>query len=141
MAYIRQDEADIRVSVDNVAYGDGNSWATYSGAKLTSPGAKTRVGGMGNEIEVGAPPTRSDVTVTTQASDIMAGQHARLESRVGRGAARVSLQFLDINGNAIPGAAFTVTGKLTGAELPDMTTDTPTVGMYTITVALDQVAA
>ena len=141
MAYIRQDEADIRLTVDNIAYGDGNSWISYSGAKLTTAGAKTRVGGMGPEVELGGPPTRSDVTITTQASDIMAGQHSKLEARVGKGTARVSLQFLDANGVAIPGAAFTVQGKLSGAELPDMTNDTPNVGVYTVTVALDQLAA
>ena len=142
MEYIRQDEADIRVQVDGVNFGDGNSWVTLAGAKLTAAGAKTRPGGMGREVELGGPSTRSDATVTTQNSDILAGQHPTLESKIGRGAARVSVQFLDDYGKAIPGAAFTIKGKLKGAELPDLNGEaTGAAGMYTVTVGCDELAA
>jgi hypothetical protein len=139
--YIREDQADIRVSVDGTAFGDGNSWLTLAGGKVTSAGAKTRPGGMGREVELGGPATRSDVTVTIQNSDIMAGQHPTLESKIGRGTARVSVQFLDTYGNALPGASETIKGILKGAELPDLNGETPTVGMYTITVGADELAA
>ena len=142
MGYIRQDQADIRVSVDGVAYGDGNSWVTVAGGKVTSPGAKTRPGGMGREVEVGGPGTRSNATVTIQNSDIMAAQHATLESKIGRGLARVSIQFLDNYGQAIPGASETLKGILLGAELPDLNGEaTGAMGMYTITVGADELAA
>ena len=52
---------------------------------------------MGQEVEVGGPATRSDVTVTTQGDDIMPGQHAKLESQIGNGAAQISIQFLYID--------------------------------------------
>lgn len=142
MGYIRQDQADIRVSVDGVAFGDGNSWVTLAGGKVTAPGAKTRPGGMGREVEVGGPATRSNPTVTTQNSDIMAAQHATLESKIGRGQVRVSLQFLDNYGQAIPGANETIQGILLGAELPDLNGEaTGAIGMYTITVGAHELAA
>jgi hypothetical protein len=142
MGYIRQDQADIRVSVDGVAYGDGNSWVTMTGGKVSAPGGKTRPGGMGREVEVGGPATRSNPVVTIQHSDVMAGQHPTLESKIGRGQARVLVQFLDNYGNAISGASHTVKGLLLGAELPDMNGEaTGAMGMYTITVGADELAA
>lgn len=142
MGYIREDQADIRVSVDGVAFGDGNSWVTVAGGKVTAPGGKTRPGGMGHEIEVGGPATRSAATVTTQNSDIMASQHATLESKIGRGQARISIQFLDNYGQAIPGASETIKGTLLGAELPDLNGEaTGAMGMYQITVGADELAA
>jgi hypothetical protein len=140
--YIRQDQADIRVSVDGVAFGDGNSWVTLTGGRITAPGAKTRPGGMGREVEVGGPSTRSNAVLTTQNSDVMAGQHPTLESKVGRGQARVSIQFLDNYGAALPGASHTIKGLLLGAELPDMNGEaTGAMGMYTLTVGCDELAA
>jgi hypothetical protein len=142
MGYIRQDQADIRVSVDGVAYGDGNSWVTVAGGKVTAPGAKTRPGGMGREVELGGPATRSDATVTIQHSDILASQHPTLQAKIGRGRARVSVQFLDNYGSALSGASETVQGVLKGAEMPDMNGEaTGAVGMYTITVGCDELAA
>lgn len=142
MGYIRQDQCDIRVSVDGVAYGDGNSWVTVTGGKVTAPGAKTRPGGMGKEVEVGGPATRSNPVITTQNSDIMAAQHPTLEAKIGRGQARVSIQFLDNYGSAIPGASHTLKGILLGAELPDLNGEaTGAMGMYQITVGADELAA
>ena len=141
MGYIRQDQADIRVTVDGVAYGDGNSWVTIAGGKVTAPGAKTRPGGMGREVELGGPATRSNATVTIQNSDIMAGQHPTLQSKIGRGAVHVALTFLDNYGNS-RGVGETVKGILLGAEFPDMNGEaTGAVGMYTITVGADELAA
>ena len=142
MGYVRQDQADIRVSVDGVAYGDGNSWVTVAGGKVTAPGAKTRPGGMGKEIEIGGPATRSNPTVTTQMSDIMAAQHPTLEGKIGRGQAKVSIQFLDNYGHALPGASETLKGILLGAELPDLNGEaTGAMGMYTITIGADELSA
>lgn len=142
MAYIRQDQADIRVKVDGVSYGDGNSWVTFAGGKVTAPGAKTRPGGMGREVELGGPATRSNATLTIQHSDIMAGQHAALATRVGRGRVQVLVQFLDNYGNTLAGASETVKGVLKSAEPPDMNGEaTGAVGMYQITVGCDELAA
>jgi hypothetical protein len=138
--YIRDDEANISVKVDGVSYGNGDSWVTLSGGKLSAAGFKTRPGGMGHEVEVGGPATRSDVTVTTQADDIIAGQHAKLESLIGRGSAQVAVQFLYID-RSKRAAKFTVKGRLKEASLPDSNGAQPNVGMYTIVVSCDELAA
>jgi hypothetical protein len=138
MTYLREDQADIRVTVDGKNFGDGNSWATYTGATLTAADAKTRPGGMGKEIDLGGPASRSDATVTIQNSDAMVGQHGALEDRVGKGAALVSIQYLDIEGVAIPGAHFRVKGRLKEADLPDYNYDSGTQGFYTIVVGCDE---
>ena len=141
MAYIRQDEADIWLTVDGVSYGNGDSWFSYTGATLTAAGAKTRPGGMGKEVELGGPATRADATITTQNSDIMAGQHGTLESLVGKGNAVIKIQYLDEYGVALSGAAFTVRGKLKEADLPDANANTPDAGMYTVVVGCHELAA
>jgi secreted protein with Ig-like and vWFA domain len=138
--YIRDDEAHISVKVNGVGYGNGDSWVTLAGGKLSAAGFKTRPGGMGHEVEVGGPATRSDVTVTTQADDIMAGQHSKLESLVGRGAAQIAVQFLYID-RTKRNAKFTIKGRLKEASLPDSNGLQPNVGMYSIVVSCDELAA
>lgn len=139
--YIRQDQADIWLQVNGVSYGNGDSWATYTGAALSSAGAKTRPGGMGTEVELGGPSTRADCTITTQNTDIMAGQHKALESMIGKGDALITIQYLDDYGAAIPGARFGVRGKLKEATLPDVQWETPAAGMYQVVVACHELAA
>jgi hypothetical protein len=139
--YIRQDQADITLQVEGVTYGNGDSWATYTGAGLSSAGAKTRPGGMGREVELGGPSTRADATITTQNTEIIAGQHKALESLIGRGNALITIQYLDQYGNAIPGARFGVRGILKEAALPDVQWETPASGMYQVIVACHELAA
>jgi hypothetical protein len=141
MGYIRQDEADIWLTVDGVNYGNGESWFSYTGATLSAAGAKTRAGGMGKEIELGGPATRSDATITTQNSDVMVGQHRALEAKIGKGNALIKIQYLDEYGNALPGASFTLRGKLKEADLPDANANTADAGMYTVIVACHELAA
>jgi hypothetical protein len=137
--YIRDDEADIRLTVDGVPY--GGPWATYAGAALTAAGSKTRPGGMGKQVALGGPATRSDCTLTIQNSDTMVASHPKLESRVGKGKCLATVTYLDSEGNVIPGAQFRVTGRLKTAELPGQNYDSPNVGMYTVVIDCDEVAA
>jgi hypothetical protein len=95
---------------------------------------------MGYEIELGGPATRSDVTITTQNSDIMTGQHPTLESKVGRGRARIAVQWLDINRKKRD-RRFTLVGRVKEASLPDANGLQPNVGMYTLVVSCDEKAA
>lgn len=139
--YIRDDQADIRLTVDGVAYGDGNSWVTYSGAALVAAGSKTRPGAMGKQKALGGPATRGDATIEIQNSPTMVGQHAKLESRAGKGNAVITITYLDDEGNTIPGAQFRVTGKLKSAELPGQNFDSPNVGLYKVTVDCDEQSA
>jgi hypothetical protein len=141
--YIREDQADIRLTVyDNqgnaVAVGDGNSWTDYQGAELTAKGAKTRPGGMGKEIELGGPGSRSDCTLQIQNSPTMVGLHGFLESRIGKGRAAITITYLDDEGAAIPGAQFLVHGRLNSAALPAQKFDSPNPGFYKVIVGANE---
>jgi hypothetical protein len=139
--YLRQEQADIRFQCDGVNYGDGNSWFSLAGAALTAAGAKTRPGAMGSEVELGGFATRSDATIEIQNSDVMVGQHSTLESKIGKGSCRIAVQYLDNYGNVIPGASFSIKGKLKDAHLPEAHTENAAVGMYTVVVGCDELAA
>lgn len=143
---IREDQADMRLWVSDrngnmIDATGGNPLATYSGAKLVAAGSKTRPGGMGKEKALGGPASRGDVTFTIQNSPTMVGLHSFLESRIGKGDCLGLLTYLDVEGNAIPGATFKVTGKLKESSLPDQSFDSANVGMYTFVVDADEVAA
>jgi hypothetical protein len=139
-AYIRDDQADIRVTVNGASYGDGNSWATYEGAVLEAAGAKTRAGGMGKEYAIGGFASRGDTTITIQNSDSMVGQHKALEKLIGRGDVVITVTWLDDYGNVRPSEHFSVTGKLKSAGLPGQNFDSASAGMYTIVMDSDQEA-
>ena len=139
--YLRQEQADIRFQCDGVNYGDGNSWFSLTGAQLTAAGAKTRPGAMGKEVELGGFATRSDAVIDIQNSEIMIGQHGSLEAKIGKGKCRISIQYVDDYGNAIPGATASIKGKLKAAHLPEVHTENAAVGMYTVTVGCDELAA
>lgn len=143
--YLREEQADIRLNVADasgnlIAIGDGNSWYDYDGADLMVTGAKTRPGGMGFEVELGGFGTRSNCTIQIQLSDTMVGLHSFLESRCGRGKAQIIVTYLDDEGVAIPGAQFRITGKLLGAALPKMATNSAAVGMYKVVVGANEQA-
>lgn len=136
MPYIRESQADIRFSLEGVPYGD--SWFSWEGANLTAEIAKTRPGGMGDEVAVGGDPSRDDVTITIQFSDIVAGWHKLFESMVGWGEAHVSLNFL--GPNKVPlGITQTNIGVLGAATLPNFAGDGGgNQAFYTVVVALDE---
>jgi len=145
--YIRDDQAQIILTVDGITYdNDGSgtaSWATYEGGKLTVSGSKTRAGGMGDEVEIGGLPSRGDVTITIQNSDTMLANHATLESRLGKGKWVVVLTALDEEGNVRTGkgARFTLTGKGKEASKPGGNFGSSAAGMYTVVVGVNQVAS
>lgn len=137
MAYIREDQADIRVWVDNVPYGD--SWKEAEGGNLEADDAKARPGGMGREVSAGGPASRDDLTVRIHNSDIVALWHARLENRVGAGRVRVGLAWL--GPDRVPtGSGITRQGTLKAVNLPDMG-DGSDVGLYELVVSCDELAA
>jgi len=138
--YIRQEQAHITFKCDGANYGDGNSWFSFTGAQLTAAGAKTRPGAMGKEVELGGFATRSDAVLEIQNSDIMVGQHKRLESKVGKGNCVITIGYLNNSGKAM-GKQHTIKGVLKGAHLPEVHTENAAVGMYTVTVGCHEVAA
>lgn len=138
MTYIRESSADIRVTINGVAFGD--SWATYSGGGLEADSSKTRPGGMGREVSTGGLASRDDLEVTTQFTDIVAGWHAILESVVGSARVKVGVSWL--GPDKLPtGQSFTRTGTLKAAVVPDADHMSSDVGMYSITVDCDELAA
>lgn len=140
MGLIRDDEADIRVSIDGKPYFE--AWSTYDGGDLTAASNKTRTGGMGKQRAIGGPAERSDITCTIQFDDVVAGFHNELESKVGNGDASVSIQFLNPDRTVIPGAHFTRTGKLGAANLPKSDSDgTGAQDFYTIVIHADELAS
>ena len=139
VTYIREDQADIRITIDGVPYFD--SWATYSGGDLTATDAKTRPGAMGKEVSCGGPPTRSDITCTVQWSDVVLASFNDLEATVGKGAAKVSVNWLDKNGVAIPGALFAKTGTVKSVSDAKYDHNGNAIGMLTLVVSADEAPA
>lgn len=137
MPYVREDQCDIRVTIDEVVYGD--SWIEAEGGNLTADDAKARPGGMGREVSAGGPATREDLTVRTHMTDVVATWHPALESKVGHGRVKVGLSFL--GPDRIPnGTGTTRVGTLTAANVPDMGGGS-SVALYEIVVSCDEVAA
>jgi hypothetical protein len=140
--YIREDQAHITVSVGVKgalkAYGD--AWAEVEGANLESDDSKTRPGGQGEEVAVGGPSSRDDVTVRVQFSDIVATWHKELENAViNDEPIEVTYQFL-VRRQAI-GTKHTVKGIIKSARLPDFSSSGNEVGMYTIVGSMNERAA
>lgn len=139
--YIREDQADVRVTVNGKPFGD--TWATYSGGGLTAADAKTRSGGMGKNKSVGGPADRGDVTVEIQMDDVVVGWHNELESYVGRQdiVLKVAVQYLNPDKSLMAGASFTRTGTVKTAALADTNQDSGDVGMYQLVGSMDELAA
>lgn len=139
MAYIREDEAAITLTVKGKQY--GGQWATYAGGDLAAAGSKTRPGNMGNEVSIGGPASRSDITLTTQFTDVVMAQHKSLEALVGHGPVTVAVIYLDENGLALAGGRFTRTGTLKSVAPPASNAGSAVVGMYTVVVECDELAS
>lgn len=139
MPYIREDQADIRVTVDGVPFGD--SWFSVEGGNLEADDSKTRPGGMGSEVSLGGPASRDDVTVETQLTDISMGWHKTLEQKVIEGApVKVGYTFLNRFKQPV-GESHTVVGTLKSARLPNMDTGSSDPSMYQIVISCDEQAA
>lgn len=137
MAYIREDEADIRVSLEGTPYGD--SWKEIEGGNLEADDAKVRPGGMGREVSAGGPASRDDLTVRLPMSDVVALWHPTFENLVGQGTVGVTLAWL--NPNRTPtGATTRRRGTLKAANLPDMGGGADPA-LYEIVVSCDELAA
>jgi hypothetical protein len=139
MPFIREDMADIRVTVDGVPYGD--SWYSVEGGNLESDDSKIRPGGMGDEVSLGGPASRDDVTVAIPLTDVVTTWHKQLEKKVIEDApTKVAYTFLNRLKQPI-GVSHTVTGTLKGATIPDMDTGSSDAAMYELVVSCDERAA
>lgn len=139
MAFIREDMADIRVSVDGQPYFE--AWFSVEGGNLAANNGKTRPGGMGKEVSLGGPASRDDVTVKIQLTDVVIAAHKTLEQKVSESAPmKVAYTFLD-RLRSPQGASHTVVGTIQSAFLPDMTGDSSDAAFYTIICGADEQAA
>lgn len=137
MTYIREDQADIRVSLNGIPFGD--SWKEAEGGNLEADDAKARPGGMGREVSAGGPASRADLTVRTNMTDVVATWHPTFEAAIGFGDVRVTLAWL--NPDRSPnGVTTTRRGTLKSANLPDMGGGAD-VAMYEVVVSCDELAA
>lgn len=137
MAYIREDQADIRVSLNGLPFGD--SWKEAEGGNLEADSAKARPGGMGREKSAGGPASRDDLTVRTNMTDVVATWHPTFEAGVGYAPVRVTLAWL--NPDRTPtGMTTTRQGTLKAANLPDVGGGAD-VALYEIVVDCDELSA
>lgn len=137
MPYIREDQADIRVTLNGTPFGD--SWKEAEGGNLEADSSKARPGGMGREVSAGGPASRDDLTVRINFTDIVALWHPSFENMVGEGVVGVTLIWL--GPNRVPlGSSTRKRGTLKAANLPDMGGGSD-VGLYEIVVDCDELAA
>jgi hypothetical protein len=134
--YIREDMADIRVSLDGVDP-FGIPWKTAEGGALEAADSKTRPGAMGREVSLGGAASRGDLTCTVQFSDVIALSHIAFERKVGVGRVKVAVNWLGTN-RALLGSGFTRVGTLKSATVPDTDSESSDPGMYTIVVSCDE---
>jgi hypothetical protein len=111
MPQLRADQAAIHASVDGSGL-DKNVWTTMDGGDMTATDTKTRPGGMGDEITLGGPRTRSDCTITRQyTTGMLHGLFPTLERLCGNASMSVSWTPLDGDGNT-NGETHGISGKL-----------------------------
>ena len=116
MAYIREDQADIRFWLNGTPIGD--SWASAEGGNLEADAVKTRPGGMGRQVSAGGPAERDDLTITTQFTDVIAGWVPTLENAVGGGDGMVGISWLLPN-KTPSGRGVTRRGTIGAVRTPD----------------------
>lgn len=137
--YLHEANVDIQVSLDGVPY--GSSWDTAAGGVLQGNNLKYKPGSMGDEISMGGPASRSDLTVSIQMSDIVATWIPAFENRSGLGSIKVALTFLD--NEKLPISTITRTGTLKDVTVPDMdgANNSPGRAVFGITVDCNERAA
>lgn len=135
MTYIRDDQADIRVNVNGVPYGD--SWKEADGGtKEVGTDIKVRPGAMGSEVSVGGLATRTDLTVRTNMTDLVAGWIAGLEAVVGSARVTVTMTWLNPDGSAMPYKTVR-RGTLKTVMVPNMGANS-NVAMFELIIACDE---
>lgn len=131
MAYTRDDQVDIRVTLDGTPY--GASWDSLTGGEGDSNTVKIRVNGK--EIDIGGPGTTTDVTVGIQMSDIVAAYIPTFYARRGKGALKVSFSVTDANYNPLVGP-YSYTGTLKSCTRPDFNRNNSSPGAASFQIVL-----
>lgn len=112
MPQLRADQAAVYVAVGGVPL-DKGVWTSMDGGDMQATDTKTRPGGMGDEISLGGPRTRTDCTVTRQyTDDVLHPLFPLLESRCGSAGMLVSWTPLDGDGNPTGAKTHGISGVL-----------------------------
>lgn len=117
MPFFREDQAAIHVSVDGVPL-DNEVWSALEGGDSQAQNVKHRPGGMGDEIELGGPVSRSDLTVKRMYSDVLHALIVNLENAAGKRVGTASYTPLDADGN-VAGQTITYSGVLKSVTRPN----------------------
>jgi hypothetical protein len=116
MALKREDQFLIVAAVAGVNLPQPYSWAEMDDGFVEAQDTKTYPGGMINQVNLGGPATRGDITVQTQYSTALAPYMVQLEQACGRAAAYASYRPLDANGNP-DGPVVNMSGILKSVQL------------------------
>jgi hypothetical protein len=137
--YIREDQAQILVTIDNVPYPPGvTSWKSAEGGNLEADDAKTRPGAMGQEVAIGGPGQRDDLTVAIQLTDVTARYVRQFENRVGVGTMKVGVTYLSPERVPIAGTSHTMTGILKAVNVSDIDSESSDAGMLELVMSCHQ---
>jgi hypothetical protein len=140
MPQLREDQAAIHVTVTGSSL-DKNVWASMDGGDIEATDTKTRPGGMGDEVNLGGPPSRSDCTVERQyTNDVLHPLIAQLEALGGNAAMKVSWTPLDGDGNP-NGSTYSITGVLKGIKKPKWDANTSGTAFLTLTMGCNATPA
>jgi hypothetical protein len=122
--FIREDMATINVALNGVPF--GATWKEVEGGNLEADV------GMGREVSAGGPASRTDLTVRTNMTDVVASWLPSFENEVGVGDVAVTINWLDRRRGLI-GVSTTRKGILQAANVPNTGTGSD-VGMFEIVV-------
>lgn len=128
----RQDQAEIRVTVDGVSLG---VWDSMSGGAMDSEEVRYRPGGLADEVSLGGPRTQTEIEVMRLVSrdrDDWA-LIKWLMAKAGKATATVVKTPLDPDGSAV-GEARTHRGTLKAVTDADHDSQSSDPARYTITV-------
>lgn len=115
--YYRSDQQAIHVSIDGITI-DNIVWDSFEGGDITAETVTYPPGGMGNKIDLGGIPSRSDITTAREWSDTLISVSKQLQNGVGAARATITKTTLGANKSVVPGSTETYTGTLKGVTVP-----------------------
>jgi|SRR5581483_9689832 len=122
MPPMRQDQFRLKAAVTGVNPPPIKSWQGWSGGDPEAEDTKTRPGAGEQQISLGGPPTRSDVTITRLDSTTIHPYKLQWENVVGKASMWASYTPIDANGNP-SGATVTLHGLLKGVKYTEKDAD------------------
>lgn len=129
----RQDQARVTFKVDGVDLG---VWDQMEGGGVEASETTFKPGGMGPQIALGGSAARQKVTLSRHYDEGLHVRYVWLDARAGKGAAVVTKQYLDRDGNAYQ-APITWTGTLQSVTPPEHDSEGDDVSMCQVEISPD----